>query len=253
VISALLATSEPSTLDDIAAERARRAAAAPSAIWDWITRAVWTIDEADLKRPIKPFPAAACVPCQRYLAGWESDECPQCGAPGSPLTYLRLIAEQWATGAPPLLLVPKARRMRISWLMVACHVWLAVHHKAAAIYIVSSKEGKSRELVDRAEGILRRMVPVGGAAVPRWTVAKDPPTITFPDLGSKIVGVPEGADQLRQYTATAILCDEFATWAWARASYVAMKPTIEGGGRITVVSSAYPGFFLSLISGEVAA
>jgi hypothetical protein len=46
---------------------------------------------------------------------------------------------------------------------------------------------------------------------------------------------------------TAIFGDECAFWEHARAFYAASKPTIDGGGRITLVSSASPGFFQQLV------
>jgi len=70
--------------------------------------------------------------------------------------------------------------------------------------------------------------------------------MAFPN-GSEIIGIGQGADQLRQLTITAILGDEVAFWEHAREFYSASKPTIEGGGRITLVSSAYPGFFEQLV------
>ena len=66
--------------------------------------------------------------------------------------------------------------------------------------------------------------------------------VRFLDNGSKIIGVPEGPDQLRQYTASAIFADELGTCESPRACFTAMKPCIDGGGRLTILSSAYPGF-----------
>jgi hypothetical protein len=65
----------------------------------------------------------------------------------------------------------------------------------------------------------------------------------FPGLNSYIWGVPQGADQLRQFTASALFFDEFAFWEKARETYMASKPTIDGGGRVSLVSSPMDGFF----------
>ena len=216
--------------------------------WSFVTECVTTVDEVDAETPVKAFPVAACGACSRYLGAAEQDVCARCGGAGAPLTYLEQLARQWQRGAPPILIVPKARRMRLSWLFVALNVWLAWSRPQANVFFISSKEEKSAELVERAKGIVARL-PVERLGPVPVTMRNTPPEIRFTANGSKILGIAEGADQLRQYTATSILADELGTWEWPRAAYTAMRPTIDGGGRLTIVSSAYPGFFAELIGG----
>ncbi|HJY45275.1 MAG TPA: hypothetical protein VJ301_11685 [Propionibacteriaceae bacterium] len=217
-------------------------------VWAFVRECVITIDEVDARAPLKPFCVAVCLGCVRYF-GETPTNCPECGAQLVPMAYLELIARQWQSGTPSILIVPKARRMRMTWLMVACHVWLALTRRNANIFFVSSKEEKSAELVERAKGIVARLPPDRMMPVPTYH-RNSPPELRFLETGSKILGVPEGADQLRQYTATAVFADELGSWEWPRAAYAAIKPTIEGGGRLTIVSSAYPGFFRELVAGE---
>jgi hypothetical protein len=216
--------------------------------WRWIAECVTTVDELDALTPVKPFPTAVCVSCPRYVGGCDPAQCPTCGTSLQPLTYLHDLATQWASATPPLLLVPKARRMRLTWLFVACHVWLALHRPHANVFFVSSKEDKSAELVERASGILSRLPEVGGGG--RVIERRNGPPSLRLDNGALILGVAEGADQLRQFTATAILADEFGTWVWPRAAYSAMRPCIDGGGRLTLLSSAWPGTWAEMIKGE---
>ena len=102
--------------------------------------------------------------------------------------------------------------------------------------------------VDRARGIVSRLP---WDRMVRFTVEhrNTPPEIRFPN-GSKIVGIPEGADQLRQFTSSSILADEFGTWEYPRAAYTGMRPTIEGGGRLCILSSAYPGTWAEMVKGK---
>jgi hypothetical protein len=254
--------------------------------WHWIREVVWTVDEVDRVQPIKRFPVAACVRCRRYAGGDENIEyadpdtfvggrCRLCTGPLQELAYLRWLTRAWQAagsrdgayrtpgaegpplieGHPPIMAIPKPRRMRLSWLMVALHTHLAMFSPNAQVFFVSSKLEKSAELIDRAEGILTR-IPEERITVPPFTrtgtLKGGMPMIEFAH-GAKLWGVPEGADQLRQYTATCILADEIGTWTWPRESYTAFKPCIEGGGQITLVSSAYPGFWAELVSGELTA
>jgi hypothetical protein len=236
-------------LDRVDAERRYRADA-----WTWVKECVWTVDELDPRTPIKAFPVAVCLACGRY-AGHDAAavggrrRCAGCGDALAPLQYLEALARQWQAASPALLLVPKARRMRLTWLFVALHVWLAWTRPLARIFFVSSKEEKSAELIERARGILARLPKDLLGPIP--LLAKNsPPEVTLQSTGAKILGVPEGSDQLRQYTATAILADEFGTWEWPRSAFAAMRPCIDGGGRLTLLSSAWPGFWRELVAGE---
>jgi hypothetical protein len=217
--------------------------------WAWLTECVTTIDELDPAQPVKPFPVAACRACARYLGAAEGAACGRCGGPTAPLAYLRHLAESWHRAEPPLLLIPKARRMLLTWLFTALHAWLAWRQPYAKLFFVSSKEDKSAELLDRAHGILERLPPERCTPL-RLHRTLSPPLLQL-DNGAMLFGVAEGAEQLRQYTATAILADEIGTWQWPRAAYTAFKPCVDGGGRLTLLSSAYPGFWAELCRGEV--
>ena len=225
------------------AERRYRADA-----WSWVRECVWTVDELDPRTPVKAFPVAVCLGCGRY-AGHGVARCATCSGGLAPMRYLEALTRQWQSASPALLLVPKARRMRLTWLFVALHVWLAWTRPLSRIFFVSSKEEKSAELIERARGILARLPPHTMGAL-RVLGKNSPPEVTLVDTGAKLLGVPEGSDQLRQYTATAILADEFGTWEWPRSAFSAMRPCIDGGGRLTLLSSAWPGFWRELVAGE---
>jgi hypothetical protein len=238
-------------LDDLETLRAdlmvaERAVAHAQDPWHWLATAVTTVDELDPQTPVKPFPTHVCVRCGRYYGGLTARMC--CGALLDELTYLKDLARQWARAEPPLLLVPKARRMRLSWLFIALHCWLMIQRPASKTFVVSSKEDKSAELVDRAYGILTRLAPGDGGGL-ELERRQSPPSIRVVDTDATMIGVAEGAHQLRQMTATAIMADEVGTWMNPREAFSALRPTIDGGGRLTLISSAYPGFWAELISG----
>jgi hypothetical protein len=117
-----------------------------------------------------------------------------------------------------------------------------------SVYFVSDKEEKSDELVKRAEFIYKH-IPDDKMLKPRMKSSYC--WLEFPGLDSFIHGVAMGADQLRQYTATAIMADEMAFWSLARETYMAAIPTIQGGGRFTGLSSPQIGFFKDLVFDQV--
>ena len=71
--------------------------------------------------------------------------------------------------------------------------------------------------------------------------------LEFPDISSMIKGIPEGGDQIRMHTSSGIFSDEMGFQPEAEAAYTAAKPTIDGGGRFTGVSTAEPGFFADMV------
>lgn len=176
---------------------------------------VYTLDQTDFKKPVKLFPARP---------------------------NLELVTREWEQNR--LLLVPKSRRMMMSWLMCWLHLWTAMMHPGRSVFIVSDKEQKSDALVRYCEFMFDNL-PVDRVLKPQ--ARSKHCLLDFPGLNSYIMGIPSGASQLRQYTASALLFDEFAFWDNAMETLGAARPTIEGGGRLTIVSSAQDGPFKQLV------
>ena len=176
--------------------------------------AIYTLDQTDYQTPTKQYPKEP---------------------------WIKELTSLWLEH--PLFACPKSRRMKITWWAVINHLWLAMFRQGQAIYFQSDKEEKSDELVRRAEFIYDHL-PLPDAVKPKKKAKYC--RLEFPELHSFIQGVPQGATQLRQFTSSAIMLDEFAFWMTAKESFYATKPTIDGGGRITIVSSAQDGFFRDL-------
>ncbi len=187
--------------------------------WEFLVDCVYTIDQVDKKNPIKRFP--------------------------SHYKYLKLFVRLWQRER--LLIVPKSRRMFMSW----CNIGLYLHDTMFGVgrtnVFQSKKEEDSDILINRAKFILDH--------IPEDKIPKDLiPTfdktycsLKFTDIHSEIIGVAQGADQTRGLTVSGALFDEFAFWDKAEETYSAFIPTIEGGGRCTILSSAAPGFMEKLV------
>lgn len=191
--------------------------------WPFLIEQVLTEDPHDKAGMIKPFPQ---------------------------LAYLERLVNVWFVERR--LLVPKSRRMLVSWTFIALHVWLLLFHEREYIYFAARKEGRdesegSLELVKRAKFVINNL-----RSFKPPTTEQKRGRIICTETHSEIVAVAQGEHQMRQLTATAIFADEFAFWEHARETYTAARPTIEGTGRFTGVSSAHPGFFKDLIYDEVA-
>jgi hypothetical protein len=190
--------------------------------WPFLTECVKTIDPHDRTQQIKPFPQEPYL--ERFVSVW--------------------MAER-------RLLVPKSRRMIISWTCISLFVWLMLFFEHEYIFFAARKEGRnesqgSLELVKRAKHILDHLENFSPPYI-RQNIG----SLYCEKTKSQIEAVPEGSNQFRQLTATALFFDEFAFWENPRSTYTGAIPTIEANGRVTIVSTAYPSFFEHLVFDRV--
>lgn len=185
--------------------------------WKFISECVYTLNEINKDAPIQKFPNKQ---------------------------YLKLYAKIWQKY--PLLAVPKTRRMTMSWMTISLYVWDTIFHKGRFTAFVSKKEDDANYLVSRAKFIVDNLdrTKIPEELIPKYEHKFN--VLDFPDIMSKIQGFPQGADQLRQFTFSGIFGDESAFWENAERFYSASFPTIDGGGRMSLVSSPAPGFFKKL-------
>jgi phage FluMu gp28-like protein len=93
--------------------------------------------------------------------------------------------------------------------------------------------------------------------LPEWLKRYGLPTVSTSQgmlkfsNGSMIKAIGQGPDQLRQYTATALMMDEVAFWEQSEMTWRAARPVLQGGGRVTLISSASAGFFERMVHGKL--
>jgi hypothetical protein len=185
--------------------------------WAFLTECCFTKDEVNIKEPIKLMPDKE---------------------------YLQLYAMLW--DKYPLLAVPKTRRMTLSWTTICLYLHDTIFNRVRNNAFVSKKEDDANDLVLRAKFVFDHIPEdkIPKEMLPKYSSKFN--TLDFPEIDSKIRGYPQGADQLRQFTFSGIFGDESAFWEQAEEFYSATFPTIDGGGRMTLVSSPAPGFFKRL-------
>lgn len=151
--------------------------------------------------------------------------------------------------------VPKSRRMTASWTYISLALWDVIFHKGRSWALCSKKEEDSKELVQRAEFILKHIPPemIAPELLPKLKhgqMQSSPPVMEFPEIYSKLQGFPSGANQLRQRGFSGILEDECCFWENAEEAYASAKPTVDGGGRLIMISSRATedgGFFKKIV------
>lgn len=162
------------------------------------------------------------------------------------MPYFRPIIEAWFEH--PLMCIEKSRDMMATWLIVTCYAWDTLFHKGRQNIFQSENASKTQELVERAYILHKNQ--------PKWLRDVHPADFSLggtkagllkiPSLQSEILGMPQGADKIRQYHPSGFFNDEAAYDPEAGATYAAIKPAIMAGGRYTAVSSANPSYFMHL-------
>lgn len=189
----------------------------------FLENAVWTLDQADKIAPLKRYPSQQDKP------------------------YLYELADRIVKTT--LLALVKHRRMLATWTCCALAAHEALFFEGRNIAIISKKEEDSDELVRRVkfiiENITKDIMPVKPSISYKYT------ELRIHDINSTVKGFAQGPDQLRQHTMSRIYADEIGFWPNARATFVAMKPTLQGGGKICLLSTRYPGFFKELIEDTI--
>jgi hypothetical protein len=196
---------------------------------DFLKRGVWTKDEATGQ--VLQFPIAQ----ERFK-------------------YLEEVVQRRragiADGTSPIFVVEKSRRMMMTWLFLALYLYDTLSQNNHANFIGSRKMESSAFLLgDERMLFMYKNIPAilwkdKPEIVPRGKFGGGYTRLECPKTGSYIQAIASGATQLLQYTASNILCDEFAFWDNARESWMAMRPTIEGGGHIDIISTPNLGSFM---------
>lgn len=156
------------------------------------------------------------------------------------------------------LIIWKSRRMIVSWSACGYFAWAGGHLPNQRLYLVTRVEGDNdgegaRELIARTAWLLANLRPTDPEGRPyppiRFEVSKL--QIVFPDTGSTITGMGGNEpNKLRQVAANAVFCDEFPFWEKPEESYRALRPTLEGRGKVIIASSTAGGYFKQLVYDE---
>lgn len=149
--------------------------------------------------------------------------------------YLKRLVDLWKNER--LICINKSRRMWITWLYVSLHLHLAITKTERNVFFRSKVFEDAEDLLTKAVGIYERIPEDVWPAELRPSMKRKEGQIHFPEVNSYIYSVSSGVDKARGRTASAILFDEFAFQEDAEDAFKATKPTIEGGGRVTIVST----------------
>lgn len=135
-----------------------------------------------------------------------------------------------------LVLLLKARQLGISWLCCSYALWLCLFHSGKVVLLFSKGETEANELIRRIQALYDRL--------PEWLritlpgITKDNTQVIEWGNGSRIQSFASSKGGGRSFTASLVIMDEAAFIMWADEIYTALKPTIDGGGQLIVLSTA---------------
>lgn len=160
------------------------------------------------------------------------------------MEYMTPLIDAWISAQ--YFACEKSRDMAMTWLMIALHTWDTMFHNGRQAILQSEDAFKTLELVQRAY-IIYDNTPaflrdaIGPANYSKGTTKSG--ELYFTKMQSEILGLPQGADQIRQFHPSSIFSDECAFQQEAGSTFAAIKPAILMGGKFSAISSANRSWF----------
>jgi hypothetical protein len=156
--------------------------------------------------------------------------------------WQRAVLDGWLNHDRSLEL--KARQIGITWLAAGLALWYSLYQPGARTLIISINEVEAIKVVNRIWDMWRS-VPEhlrGGRKVVKPTRGIRPTTEIqweAPDgTVTSILAMPATATAGHGETATLVILDEYSRQEYAQPTWKSTFPTIDGGGRVIVISTA---------------
>lgn len=141
-----------------------------------------------------------------------------------------------AIDSEPRLLILKARQLGVSWLVCAYALWLCLHKPSRLVLTFSIGQEEANEMMRRITAMYHRLPDAVKQSLPPLRKSNTEECSWANE--SAIHALPSRKSAGSGYTASLIILDEFAKNMNAAQLYTAVKPTIDGGGKMIVLSTA---------------
>ena len=133
-----------------------------------------------------------------------------------------------------LVAILKARQLGLTWLCIAYALWLMIFRPGSTILLFSRRDDEAKELLSRLVGMLIRL--------PAWmqpTIGtNNDHELSFKNLNSVARSFPTTKHSGRSFTATLVIVDEADFIPWLPQLLAAVKPTVDAGGRMILLSTS---------------
>ena len=130
-------------------------------------------------------------------------------------------------------IILKARQLGLTWLLICYALWMMIFRPGSGILLFSRRDDEASELLDRIKNVHARL--------PAWlqaTIKTDNEhELEFGKLDSWARAFPTTKHSGRTYTATLAIIDEADFIPWLKRLLNAVKPTIDAGGELIILST----------------
>jgi hypothetical protein len=164
------------------------------------------------------------------------------GEPGEWFWH-REILDSWLSQI--ISLEYKARQIGITWLAAGLALWLVLTRPGTRVLVISINLEEAQKVIGRIWGMYRSLPPyfVDHVEVTKPARGGDPSqeiewTETATGRKSVILALPSTPKAGHGETGALVILDEFSRQDYARESWKAAFPIIDGGGRAIIISTA---------------
>ena len=152
--------------------------------------------------------------------------------------YLDYLTQQWVEN--DRVWIDKSRDLIVTWWSVSLHLWAALLIPGIYVGYQSKDFDDANLFLENRFVLMYEQIPARFAKPAiRYNKAKG--YIAVQHAGgprSYILAIAEGGDKVRQLKFAFYFADEFAFQRWQNKTYTALRPTLDAGGKLTIVSSA---------------
>lgn len=138
-------------------------------------------------------------------------------------------------GTERLIVFLKARQLGISWLACLYALRLCTLWPGQPVLCLSRNQLDADEMIHRIS-VMHRAHSDRAQTLPR--LVKDNTADLEWDNGSSVVSLAATKNAGRGFTGSLVILDEWAFMAWPKQTLNAVKPTIDAGGQLFIISSA---------------
>lgn len=128
----------------------------------------------------------------------------------------------------------KARQLGLSWLVCGFALWLCTSFAGQPVLVYSQGQLEANELIRRTSFLYEQHQY--RAELP--PLIRDNTGLLEWSNGSRMLSLAATRKAGRSFTAALAILDEWAFMQWRRETLTAVKPTIDAGGKLFIISSA---------------
>ena len=144
------------------------------------------------------------------------------------------VAALEAVDANQQVIVLKARQLGLTWLAVCYALWTMLFKPGSGVLLFSRRENEARELLERMRGVHSRLP----GAIRGTVTVNNAQEMGIGGMGSWARCFPTTKHSGRSYSATMAIVDEADFIPDLKMLLNAVKPAIDGGGKLVLISTA---------------